>query len=58
MSWAETLKGDVWTCASASHTTNSEGEPLPFEYFDRTRSVHVRYGDMKVIIRNGKNKKI
>lgn len=58
MNWAETLKGDVWTCASISHTTNSEGDPPPFEYLDRTRPVRVSYADMKVIRRNGKNKKI
>ena len=58
MNWAETLKADVRTYASASHTTNSEGDPPPFEYFDRTRAVQVSYGDMKVIRRNGKSKKI
>ena len=58
MSWAETLKADAWTYALNSHTTNSEGDPPPFEYIDRTRPVYVSYGNMKVIRKNGKNKKI
>lgn len=58
MSWAETLKADVRTYASASHTTNSEGEPPPFEYLDRTMSVHVSYAGMKVIRRNGTGMKV
>ena len=58
MSWAETLKNIGQTYVSTSYTTNSEGEPSLFEHIDRTKSVHISYGRMKVIRRNGKNKKI
>ena len=58
MGWTETLKNIGLTSASVSHTTNSDGEPPPFEHIDRTKAIYVSYGDMKVIWRNGKNKKI